>query len=690
MNATTKYAIKNKCPRRLWKAMVRVYRKLSWVRCRTAMSFSGAKNTLFCPCCGTKLRHFVEGDYRGRPEFYDLSLFENVQQDIVCPACGSLPRHRILAQWGAAHMGAFLGKDILYFAPERGMTKWMDERALSYTTADLMDEDADLQIDISDTGLASGSYDVVICNHVLAHVFDFRKALAEMRRILRPDGIFLCSFPIGPSVDLVEEDPSVTTEEERLSRYGQSDHVRLFGIHADALLREAGWDVTVIDGEAYAPETLPVTGPSRYDINRLFLCRVAGQDITNERAFNGNTLAQEGGEAAAARPCQPATDEAQPCLSIVVPVYNVEKYLGRCLDSLLATPGIDMTEILLVDDGSTDSSGKIAEEYSEKYDYISCFHKRNGGLSDARNYGLSKASGKYVFFCDADDVVMPEGFEKVLRAASENGAPADTSSKENGGADSAAMRETSSENGADMILWDGAAFDENGREIACDLDLILTHCGLPQTREKMTGIEAMVRQIQDHNKVAMTAWLRAVKRKYLTENKVLFEENLIHEDELWTPHVMAGAESVLYISEKVYGYRVRDNSIMRSGKENQRRHAETMVYILDALHAYYTDRAQKNGAAKMKEASRCEDDKLRIDKKDLRVLLQNWADTYLWAIPEYEIGKYKCRKNVPRGKIVSASRTLKTKVKGILLLALGVRGYTVLFAKKKSAKKKRG
>ena len=209
MDAKRKYAIKSKCPKGLWKAMVRLYRRRQWVHCRLAMHFSSSKMKMYCPCCGTVLKSFIEGDYAGRPEFYDLSLFENVRQDLTCPACGSLPRHRILAMWGERHMGLLIGKDILYFAPERGMTKWMDDHGISYTTADLMDEDADLSIDIQKTRLPENSFDVIICNHVLEHVGDYRTALQEMKRILRPGGVFILSFPMSEEVEYVDEDASV-------------------------------------------------------------------------------------------------------------------------------------------------------------------------------------------------------------------------------------------------------------------------------------------------------------------------------------------------------------------------------------------------------------------------------------------------------------------------------------------------
>ena len=275
MDAKRKYAIKNICPHFVWKFARAIYRKFSYLKCRMAMAFSGKKMTLKCPCCQTKIKSFIEGDYEGRPGFYDLSLFDGVRQDVVCPACGALPRHRILAKWGETRRELFDGKDVLYFAPERGMTGWLKKNGIRYKTADLFDEDVDLKLDIQDTKLPENSYDVIICNHVLEHVGDYRKALSEMQRILRPGGCFICSFPTSQDVDFVDEDPSVVSDEARLQRYGQSDHVRLFGKHADQILRECGFDVEVIDGDVFPENILPVTGPSRYDANRLFVCREA-------------------------------------------------------------------------------------------------------------------------------------------------------------------------------------------------------------------------------------------------------------------------------------------------------------------------------------------------------------------------------------------------------------------------------
>lgn len=275
MKADTKKALKNRIPRRLWRALVGFYRKLLWLKQKIAMLFGERKMPLYCPCCGMKFKRFVESvDYKGYTDFYDVSLFGKQRQDILCPVCGSLPRHRILASWCEANKSLLTSKDVLYFAPERGMTTWLKKNKITFKTADLFDPFTDLKLDIQNTGLSDASYDVVICNHVLEHVGDYMTALKEVKRILRPDGIFICSFPMSPDVETVLEDPDVKTDEERLRRYGQSDHVRLFGMKADQILSEAGYDVTVINGDDYPAEIVPITGPCDYDINHLFLCRI--------------------------------------------------------------------------------------------------------------------------------------------------------------------------------------------------------------------------------------------------------------------------------------------------------------------------------------------------------------------------------------------------------------------------------
>lgn len=100
-------------------------------------------------------------------------------------------------------------------------------------------------------------------------------------------------------------------------------------------------------------------------------------------------------------------------LSIIIPIYNNENTLGRCLESVLLQ-NIDDCEILLIDDGSIDNSGIIADEYACNNNMVVAFHKPNGGLSDARNYGLDRAKGDYVTFMDSDDELAPNSLQPII------------------------------------------------------------------------------------------------------------------------------------------------------------------------------------------------------------------------------------------------------------------------------------
>lgn len=98
-------------------------------------------------------------------------------------------------------------------------------------------------------------------------------------------------------------------------------------------------------------------------------------------------------------------------ISVIVPVYNVEKYLERCVESIFKQTYKNI-EIILVDDGSTDNSGKICDKFLKKDERVKVIHKENGGLSDARNAGLEILSGKYIMFVDSDDWISPAMVEK--------------------------------------------------------------------------------------------------------------------------------------------------------------------------------------------------------------------------------------------------------------------------------------
>ncbi|WP_288529205.1 glycosyltransferase [uncultured Eubacterium sp.] len=113
--------------------------------------------------------------------------------------------------------------------------------------------------------------------------------------------------------------------------------------------------------------------------------------------------------------------ENKPKISVIVPVYNAEKYLDRCVESIINQTFKDF-ELILVDDGSTDDSGVLSDKLATKDKRIKVFHKENGGVSSARNIGLDNALGKYVAFCDPDDFIHPQMYEILYKFAKDNDA----------------------------------------------------------------------------------------------------------------------------------------------------------------------------------------------------------------------------------------------------------------------------
>ena len=252
------------------KVMRRVGRLISVVFIKIRSRLKGEKLPFYCPCCGVHFNEFMDGDYTDSPEYFNPERYVGLDQKVVCPCCGSLNRHRILALWMEAHIDELRGKKILHFAQEHSLQMWMAKNGISATTADLY-APADLQLDIEDTKLPDESYDVIICNHVLEHVSDFRKALRELHRIVVPDGMIIISFPTDTKLETVYEDASITDEEGRIKHFGQSDHLRVFGRDSASMLASFGFEVEEITSDD--ARIMPVVGPADYDYNVLWLLR---------------------------------------------------------------------------------------------------------------------------------------------------------------------------------------------------------------------------------------------------------------------------------------------------------------------------------------------------------------------------------------------------------------------------------
>lgn len=224
-------------------------------------------------------------------------------------------------------------------------------------------------------------------------------------------------------------------------------------------------------------------------------------------------------------------------LSIIVPIYKVEPYLRKCVDSLLAQDMFsDEYEIILVDDGSPDDCGKIADEYAAKFGNIRTIHQENGGLSVARNTGIMAAQGKYIQFVDSDDYLEPN----VLRSL------VDRAERDN----------------LDVLRFNYRNVNENYEEF------------WPNKTPKQTwGYEESVVDgvafLNERLGYACYAVQFLIRKELLAD--CLFKPNIYFEDVEWTPRMLLKAKKVTSTKEVVYNYLYRESSISRNDSDNHRR-----------------------------------------------------------------------------------------------------------------------
>ena len=177
-----------------------------------------------CPVCRTPLRSFADARLPASQ----------------CPRCGSLQRHRHL--WLYLEREADVRGSLLHLAPEPGVARALRRRSgVEYLSGDLAPGAAMRVLDLERLGLPDASFDWILCSHVLEHVGDDRAAMRELHRVLRPAGTLLVQVPTnGPATD---EDPSIVDPEVRRARFGQRDHVRIYGEDVHDRLRAAGFAV---------------------------------------------------------------------------------------------------------------------------------------------------------------------------------------------------------------------------------------------------------------------------------------------------------------------------------------------------------------------------------------------------------------------------------------------------------------
>ena len=210
-------------------------------------------------------------------------------------------------------------------------------------------------------------------------------------------------------------------------------------------------------------------------------------------------------------------------ISVIVPIYKVEAYLIRCVESIVNQTYQNL-EIIFVDDGSPDNCSKVCDEWSIKDSRIKVIHKKNGGLSDARNAGMKIATGKYISFIDSDDYVALDFFETLLSVME----------KEN----------------SDIAECNVVKFYEDGRSEKYSDDLAITTF---DTESALTGLIA-------ENPFHQHVWNKLYKTQLVKD--IHYAVGKLNEDEFWTYQVFGRAQKVSKINKTMYYYFQRSSSIM--------------------------------------------------------------------------------------------------------------------------------
>lgn len=219
--------------------------------------------------------------------------------------------------------------------------------------------------------------------------------------------------------------------------------------------------------------------------------------------------------------------EEKPLISIIIPVYNVEKYLDECIQSIVRQTYANI-EIILVNDGSTDCSGTKCEEWRKKDSRIRVIHKENGGLADARNAGVAIANGEYIGFVDSDDKIECDMYEELLRLCKKYDVPLAC-----------------------------ARFDVFGLEDNMEMS---PETGKEEVLSAHDLLEIILWPWVDQSRFAsISVWDRLYRKDIIAD--LLFPKGKVFEDIVYSTKAIIAAKRVAYINKVLYHYRIREESI---------------------------------------------------------------------------------------------------------------------------------
>ncbi len=254
-------------------------------------------------------------------------------------------------------------------------------------------------------------------------------------------------------------------------------------------------------------------------------------------------------------------------VSVIIPVYNVEPYLEECLDSV-CNQTLKEIEIICINDGSTDSSLKILQQYAEQDERIIIINQNNHGLSHSRNIGIQLAKGKYIYFLDSDDYISYEALDFLVNIMLTGN--------------------------LEMLLFNARVFgDRNVEEKRLQREINIFN----RSHEYpfVSRGENLFKLLIDNNEYVSAVSAQLISRNFLQDNSLMFQEDIIHEDELYTFKCLLLASRVGYTEKAFYFRRVRQSSIM------DMRQSDKVIFSILSGFKCITQMVRFCSSAKLKE-----------------------------------------------------------------------------------------
>lgn len=227
-----------------------------------------------CPLCGWRFRFFLPGGRKSPAYRKNNIVVGGWRRNAICPHCDCSDRERHVYLYLKVKTSIFSENvKLLHVAPEKNLNRVFREHGnIDYLAADLESPLAPIKMDITRIELDDNVFDVIICNHVLEHIPDDRKAMSELYRVLKPAGWAILQTPVSMSLKETYEDPSIVSPEQRELLFGQFDHVRIYARDYEDRLKDAGFSV-----EHYSyPHEFGETTAQKYGLikdEELYICR---------------------------------------------------------------------------------------------------------------------------------------------------------------------------------------------------------------------------------------------------------------------------------------------------------------------------------------------------------------------------------------------------------------------------------